>query len=97
MDTPMDRWNRFLTELERDIAAVSLNSAAQTTPWSPPGDLGPLPRALEARTRRVLESHTRLAEQLRREQADIGRHLSALRSVPKTLASRTPIYLDIAT
>ena len=91
-----DRWDQFLLELELDIASVGTRDERDVPEFVSPSDLGVLPKHLEARARTIVAAHTELVERMRQEQAQVGRHLYALRAVPHDPADALPVYIDAA-
>ena len=63
--------------------------------WTPPTHLGPLPLHLRAQAERVLAEQRQSVRTLAEMRLETGRHLAALRSVPRQSTGQ-PVYLDIA-
>lgn len=90
------RWETFLTDLELDIASVGMPDEREAPVWVPPTDLGRMPPEFVGRAKSIVAAHEVLMTRLHREQAEVSRHLTALRSVPLPQGKREPIYIDIA-
>jgi hypothetical protein len=67
----------------------------QSGAWSAPAGAGPLPPHLFDRAKRVLDAQQRAIALLTEEQASVGRHLAALKTVPSASAATPSIYLDV--
>ena len=70
-------------------------STAAHVVWTPPTHLGPLPLHLRERAERVLAEQRQSVRTLAEMRLETGRHLAALRSVPRQ-ATGQPVFLDTA-
>ncbi|KQO98228.1 hypothetical protein [Leifsonia sp. Leaf264] len=87
------KWDDYLTELELDYSYASARRVAPDEhTWRAPEDLGPVPEKFADRARRLIGLQTTLISELAAEQEEVGKHLAALRQVPKK--QKTPVYLD---
>jgi len=70
-------------------------TAAAHVAWTPPTHLGPLPLHLREQAERVLAEQRQSVRNLEEMHRETGRHLTALRSVPRRSTGQ-PVYLDTA-
>ncbi|MFI2563950.1 hypothetical protein [Paenarthrobacter sp. NPDC018779] len=89
----LDAWSAVLDRLEADIAVAV--SGGFPPSWEPPRDAGPLPVALEARARQVLDAQADAMDLLARLKYDAGSQLGALAAVPSGPGSSQPLLLDV--
>ena len=89
----LEAWSAVLDRLEADIALAV--SGGFPSSWEPPAELGPLPVALGARARRVLDAQADAMDLLADMKHDAGAHLAALAAVSPGPGSARPLLLDV--
>ncbi|WP_434614087.1 hypothetical protein [Arthrobacter sp. A5] len=77
---------------ERESAVQTANNA---TPWLPLADPGPIPAGLIGRARRLLAAQHDAVERLEAQLHETARHLAAVQSVPETIPTGRPVFLDV--
>jgi hypothetical protein len=85
---PDARWVAVLDELERRVAS------GDSTSWTPPADLGPLPGDLAPRARDLMSAQQEAIARAEAELRRIGDELSTLRRTPAAPAARASAYID---
>lgn len=88
-------WDALLSHLEADLLAAYTDDFA-LTPWAPPLSMPAMPAHFVERAKLLVAAQDGIVEAMRREQADINKHLAALRAVPHDNTSARPLYLDVA-
>jgi hypothetical protein len=84
-----ETWAEVLDHLERELRHPDASG------WTPPENLGPIPPELEGRARALLDAQRDAVEAMSEQREQIGRHLSAVRSVPSAHDSARSVYLDV--
>jgi hypothetical protein len=64
--------------------------------WRAPSQLPALPESLRARANALHERQLQRESELRSERTQVGRHLEALRVVPRPRSATASIYLDVS-
>jgi hypothetical protein len=82
-------WPDTLDQLERALRDPDASG------WTPPENLGPIPPELEDRARALLQAQRDAIEAMSEQREQIGRHLSAVKSVPSAHDSARSVYLDV--
>ncbi|MDJ0355976.1 hypothetical protein [Paenarthrobacter sp. PH39-S1] len=77
---------------ERESAVQTANNA---TPWLPLADPGPIPAGLIGRAHRLLAAQHDAVERLEAQLHETARHLAAVQSVPETIPTGRPVFLDV--
>jgi hypothetical protein len=96
---PYGSWEEAIAALEFE-ALEALDPeppAGSETPvvWAPPTHLGVLPLHLRERAEHVLAEQRQSVRNLEEMHRETGRHLSAIRAVPRRSTGQ-PVYLDTA-
>jgi hypothetical protein len=84
-----EAWSDALDELEYRLRHPDVSD------WTPPENLGPIPPELEERARALLDAQREALDAMNAQREEIGRHLSAVKSVPSAHDSARSIYLDV--
>lgn len=95
-------WLSVLTELENALAVegpaddTAGDVYAGSGMWRAPSQLPTLPESLRERANALHERQLRREDELRSERAQVGRHLEALRVVPRPRSAAASVYLDVS-
>lgn len=95
-------WLSVLTELEAELAVdVPADDAvddvyAGSGMWRAPSQLPALPESLRERANALHERQLLREDELRSERTRVGRHLEALRVVPRPRSASASVYLDVS-
>jgi predicted RNA-binding Zn ribbon-like protein len=93
-----DSWDDVMSALEDDVrTATSVDEttdAAAHAAWTPPNHLGALPLHLRERAEQLLAEQRESIRNLEELYRETGRHLAAVRSVPRQADGRS-VYLDV--
>ena len=94
-----DNWDAVLSAMEQYVERVAADDVDApeigARVWSLPRDIGPMPAELRERAERVLDAQNDGVAELERRQRSIGKHLSALRTVPTAQDGGSSPYLDV--
>ena len=94
-----DNWVDVMAALEEAnrsaLDVESVTDAAAHVAWTPPTHLGALPLHLRDQAERLLSDQRESIRNLEEMHRETGRHLAAIRSVPRQAAGR-PVYLDVS-
>lgn len=96
-------WLGVLTELESALT-LEVNPAedaagdpyAGSGMWHAPSQLPTLPDSLRERANALHERQLERERELRSERTQVGRHLEALRVVPRPRSAAASVYLDVS-
>ena len=86
-------WAAILDRMEADLAGGIELEQANT--WVTPSNPGALPEQLVDRARDLVEAQQRAIAALTDEKTTLGRHLTALRTVPSAQPTGQSVYLDV--
>lgn len=96
-------WQSVLAELEgalsreEDSADDTADDAyAGSGMWRAPSQLPALPESLRERANALHERQLQRERELRSERTQVGRHLEALRVVPRPRSAAASVYLDVS-
>ena len=91
----MARWAQVLEDLESDLDLMESQDVptAPPSPWTGPGDLGPLPPELAARAQGLQERQAALIHRLDQAMAETRRQVRLNRDLRQGAPS-VPVYLD---
>ncbi len=87
-----ERWAAILGELWQHTRD-SLVTGVTPAPWTPPEDLGPLPRDLVPRANALVESQRLAIARVRERMTDVSSRLKAVKKIPQ-FSTDAPVYLD---
>jgi hypothetical protein len=94
-----DSWAEVMAELELSVETAAdtddATDAAAHVAWTPPAHLGPLPLHLRDQAERLLADQRESIRNLEEMHRETGRHLAAVRSVPRQADGRS-VYLDVS-
>ncbi|RZU65545.1 hypothetical protein EV379_1879 [Microterricola gilva] len=95
-------WLVVLTELENALAVEDPSDDATgdvyagSGMWHAPAQLPALPESLRERANALHERQLQREDELRNERTQVGRHLEALRVVPRPRSAAASVYLDVS-
>ncbi|MFF2050928.1 hypothetical protein ACFVU2_04945 [Leifsonia sp. NPDC058194] len=86
-------WVEALAQMERELQGAL--ARIEPVPWRPPIALGPIPPELHDRATRLLEAQLHTIRYLEDVRQTTGKHIAALKSVPRTEQGPRPVYFDL--
>jgi hypothetical protein len=84
-----DPWKNVLDDLEQRLLS------GDSSPWTPPADLGPMPAAVAPHAHALLARQRDAVAAAAAELSRIGGELAALRRPVATRSESRPAFLDI--
>ncbi|MFC0680685.1 hypothetical protein ACFFGH_22875 [Lysobacter korlensis] len=93
-DSRLAAWDAALAELERSVIAAEA-ADDDTSPWTPPAGLGPLPGEYRDRALRLAARQAAAIGELREARVTVSRHLAAVQAVPGGRSHAPSAYLDV--